>query len=51
MVSLRKNMSKILNVYFLSGFTKENIVLVNKQIFRGMEKLKDVEIIRELAVK
>ena len=55
MVSLGEEMSKVLNDYFLSVFTKEdkNIVLVCEQIFRGKEseKLKDVELTKELVVR
>ena len=55
MISLGEDMCKILYDYFLNVFTNgdRHIVLVCKQIFRGeeSEKLKDVEINRELVVK
>ena len=55
MVNLGEDMCKILDDYFFGVFTKEDkhIVPVSEQIFRGEEneKLKDVEITRELVVK
>ena len=55
MVSLEEDMCKVLSYYFLSVFTKDDkhIVPVCEQIFRGeeSEKLKDVELTRELVVR